>query len=65
MIRSMGMFLVASPSSQTSERLGKMLGLVSLPKSRQTYRVPSHNSNTVLSIVKIGPPKGTRTTHRS
>ena len=29
-----------------------------------TYTVPSHNSKTVLSIVKIGPPEKNRTVHR-
>ena len=30
-------------------------------RPKQTYRAPSHNSKTVLSIVKIGPLKRTRT----
>ena len=30
-------------------------------RPEQTYKLPNHSSKTVLSIVKIGPPTGTRT----
>ena len=30
-------------------------------RPEQTYRLPSHNSKTVLSTVKKGPQRGTRT----
>ena len=30
-------------------------------RPKQTYTVPSHNSKTVLSIVKMGPPSEART----